>query len=283
VTFFRKMLSQKRFFNSYQPPDNSDEFWRRVFFHCSDPADICIDAPQSRPIEPHHFMLARSYLFAPGNNPKLLAKVFDAGADAVVLDLEDTVQLNQKLEARRMVADVLSKSLCSKSSVYVRVNVVLSGFWREDIAAVVAPGIAGIRLAKAESADEVKRADEALAVAEGKAGMPLGSLRIVPTIESARGVIAAFEIASAPHVEALSFGAADFVRDIGAAMHLGGDADELQTLYARSHLVAASRAAGIQPRISVSSGGHAFIRRRSRWSTRSSRRARMRLPRPKRW
>ncbi|MGH9839801.1 MAG: HpcH/HpaI aldolase/citrate lyase family protein [Blastocatellia bacterium] len=188
-------------------------------------------------------MIARSYLFAPGNNQKLLAKVFDAGADAVVLDLEDAVPLNQKLEARRMIADALSRPLAGKAPAYVRINAVSTDLWQDDIAAAVAPGLRGIRLAKAESAEEVRRASEALALAEGKAGIPVGALRIVPTIESARGVIAAFEIASAPRVESLSFGAADFIRDIGATV----DGDESQTLYARSHLVAASRAAGIQP------------------------------------
>jgi citrate lyase subunit beta / citryl-CoA lyase len=190
-------------------------------------------------------MLIRSPLFAPGNNPKLLGKVFTAGADAVVLDLEDAVPLKQKLEARKLVAGALSQSLLQKAIVYVRINPVSTDFWREDIAAVVGAGLHGIRLAKAESAAEVVRVGEALSEAEGKAGLSEGAIRIVPTIESARGLLAAFAIASAPRVESLSFGAADFVRDIGATV----DADESQTLYARSHLVAVSRAAGIAPPI----------------------------------
>jgi citrate lyase subunit beta/citryl-CoA lyase len=191
-------------------------------------------------------MLARSYLFAPGNNPTLLGKVFAAGADAVVLDLEDAVPLKQKAEARQLVAHALMKALSAgKVNAYVRINAVSTDLWRDDLAAALVPGLRGVRLAKAESAAELIRAGEALAEAEGKAGIEPGSLRVVPTIESARGLLAAFEIASAPRVEAIAFGAADFARDIGATV----DEDETQTLYARSHLVAVSRAAGIGPPI----------------------------------
>jgi citrate lyase subunit beta/citryl-CoA lyase len=188
--------------------------------------------------------LARSYLFAPGDNERLLGKVFDAGADAVVLDLEDAVALERKPLARRLVADQL-RSARKSPAVYVRINAISTDLWIEDIAAVVSPALTGVRLAKAESAEEIRALDAALGEAERAAGIAVGTLKITATIESAAAVMAAMEIARAPRVEALAFGAADFIRDIGASP----DEAETQTLYARSHLVVASRAAGINPPI----------------------------------
>jgi citrate lyase subunit beta/citryl-CoA lyase len=190
----------------------------------------------------------RSYLFAPGHHEKLLGKVFTSGADAVVLDLEDAVPADQKQSARDLVAAALkSRAVKGEASpaIYVRLNAVSTDLWRDDLAAAVGPAVRGIRLAKAEAADEVKAAGEALAAAEERAGIAVGSLVIVPTIESAAGVLAAAEIARQPRVEALAFGQADFVRDVGAET----DELETQTLYARSQLVVVSRAAGIRPPI----------------------------------
>lgn len=192
--------------------------------------------------------LARSYLFAPGDNERLLGKVFEAGADAVVLDLEDAVAPERKSQARQLVGEALKSLLNSRGSVplvYVRINAASTSFWQEDIAAVVSPALRGIRLAKAESAEEVHAVDAALSKAESLAGIAPGTLTITATIESAAGVMAAAEIARAPRVETFTFGAADFARDIGADV----DEAETQTLYARSHLVLASRAAGIRPPI----------------------------------
>jgi citrate lyase subunit beta/citryl-CoA lyase len=188
--------------------------------------------------------LSRSYLFAPGDNERLLAKVFDAGADAVVLDLEDAVAPERKPPARRLVAELL-RSARKSPAVYVRINAISTDLWIEDIAAVVSPALTGVRLAKAESAEEIRALDAALGEAERAAGIAIGTLKITATIESAAAVMAAMEIARAPRVEALAFGAADFIRDIGASP----DEAETQTLYARSHLVVASRAAGINPPI----------------------------------
>ncbi len=190
--------------------------------------------------------LARSYLFAPGSNERLLDKVFGAGADAVVLDLEDAVAPSQKLHARRLVSEVLTAHGHQNGpAIYVRINAFASGLWQEDIAAIVRPGLHGIRLAKAESAEEILAVDAALSGAEKESGIVVGVIRIVPTIESAAGVLAAGEIARVSRVEAFAFGNADFLRDIGA----DPDPSETQTLYARSHLVLVSRAAGLKPPI----------------------------------
>src|SRR5262249_3404232 len=100
-------------------------------------------------------------------------------------------------------------------------------------------------LAKAESADEVRALDQALSAAEAPVGLRDRSIRVVPTVESAVGVLAAGEMARLPRVEAMVFGAADFLCDIGAPP----DCSETATLYAQSYVVLVSRAAGLKPPI----------------------------------
>jgi citrate lyase subunit beta/citryl-CoA lyase len=168
----------------------------------------------------------RSYLFAPGHNAKLLGKVFDAGADAVMLDLEDAVPPEAKATARAMVAEVLTAH-----PAWVRVNAAHTA-WCEDDLAAVAEHAYGIRIPKVESAADVEW------VTARAPGTP-----IICAIESARGVLAAQDIAAVPGVRFLAMGGVDLQRDLNTT---GGN---LQTLYARSHLVLASRAAGIEPPI----------------------------------
>lgn len=168
----------------------------------------------------------RSYLFAPGHNAKLLDRVFRAGADAVMLDLEDAVPPEAKAVARSMVANVLLDR-----PAWVRVNAARTAWCEADLEAVGKLAF-GIRIPKVESPAEV---EWVIARAPGKP--------IICAIESARGVLAAQEIATVPGVRFLAMGGVDLQRDLNTT---GGN---LQTLYARSHLVLASRAAGIEPPI----------------------------------
>jgi citrate lyase subunit beta / citryl-CoA lyase len=168
----------------------------------------------------------RSYLFAPAHNEKLLGKVFDAGADAVMLDLEDAVPPDAKPAARALAVAALRER-----SAWVRVNAVRTAECGADLDAVGALA-AGIRIPKVESAEDVAW------VADRAPGTPL-----ICAIESARGILAAAEIAAAPGVRHLSIGGVDLRRDLGA-----GDGAE-PMLYARSHIVLASRAAGLAPPI----------------------------------
>ena len=169
-------------------------------------------------------MTNRSYLFAPGHNPKLLTKVFTAGADAVILDLEDAVPADAKDRARTMVAAALPQH-----PALVRVNAPRSDLCAADIDAF-AGHAAAIRIPKCESAGDVEW------VAARAPGVPL-----VPAIETARGVLAAQDIAHVPGVAHLSIGGLDLLRDLYA-----GDGN-LPMLYVRSHLVVVSRAAGLPP------------------------------------
>lgn len=190
--------------------------------------------------------LARSYLFAPGDDDRLVQKVFTAGADAVVLDLEDAVALEHKADARMLVARTLdARGSVPGVLVFVRVNSIQSGLWDRDLEAVLGRGLDGIRLAKAEAREEVEEVGRLLDRLERERDLSLGRITIVPTIESAAGVLHAAEIASAPRVTRLAFGSTDLLRDIGASE----SGAEEETLYARSHLVLVSRVARLQPPI----------------------------------
>jgi citrate lyase subunit beta/citryl-CoA lyase len=168
----------------------------------------------------------RSYLFAPGHNAKLLAKVFHVRADAVMLDLEDAVPPDAKDRARAMVAQV-----AAERPAWVRINAVGTATCEADLDAIVGLA-AGIRIPKVESPDEAQW------VAERAPGTPL-----IGAIETARGVLAAAEIATVDGIRHLSMGGVDLRRDLNA-----GEGN-LQTLYVRSHLVVVSRAAGLEPPI----------------------------------
>jgi citrate lyase subunit beta / citryl-CoA lyase len=166
----------------------------------------------------------RSWLFAPGHNERLLRLVFDAGADVVLLDLEDAVPPDLKDRARDMVGEVAAARPC-----WVRVNRARTEACGRDLDRLAGSAL-GLRIPKVESAAEVAW------VAERAPEVPLDC-----TIESARGVLAAFEIASAPACALLSYGGLDLAADLGIA---GGDQE---TLFARSFLAIATRAAGKPP------------------------------------
>ena len=168
----------------------------------------------------------RSYLFAPGHNQKLLAKVFDVGADAVILDLEDAVPDHAKDTARAMVADALTEH-----SAWVRINATQTHHAAADLAAVGALAH-GIRVPKVESVDDVRW------VADRASGK-----RLLCAIETAKGVANAFRIAEEPSVVHLALGGIDLQNDLGVSS--GGT----PLNYVRSHLVVASRAAGLGPPI----------------------------------
>ena len=168
--------------------------------------------------------MTRSWLFAPGHNEKLLDKVFQVGADEVLLDLEDAVPADMKDRARAMVAGTISSRRA-----WVRVNRPNTDTCERDLGAV-AGHAAGLRIPKVESAGDVHW------VRERAPDLPLTA-----TIESALGLLRAYEIASALGVVNLAYGGADLAVDLNI-----DESGEEETLYARSHLVVASRAAGIE-------------------------------------
>ena len=172
----------------------------------------------------------RSYLYVPGDDPRRIEKALATGADAVVIDLEDSVAPNRKEEARRNAARVLESG--PARPVFVRINAPGSELAARDISAVAALHLSGLRLPKVESLESVRLVAETLEELRSEAGIQC-------LIESALGLELAFEIArSHERVSGISLGEADLAADLGVR-------DEAGLLYARSRIVSASRAAGL--------------------------------------
>jgi len=188
----------------------------------------------------------RSALFAPGIKERVMNKALESGADAVILDLEDSVPAGSKREARLLVAKILDAAAGARTvpAIYVRVNAATSGLLDDDIEATVRPGLDAILLAKAESIEDVLRTAAAIDKRESQRGMKPGSVGIILMIESALGVYNCFNlIKAASRVAATCFGSArdgDLQTDLGCSWSVEGT----ELLYARSKVLLDTRAAG---------------------------------------
>jgi citrate lyase subunit beta/citryl-CoA lyase len=192
--------------------------------------------------EAHAMILHRSYLFAPGNHPRKVEKVFDAGADAVILDLEDAVAASEKVATRAVVAEALSRPRPCRA--YIRVNALDTGLTFGDLEAVIRPGLDGIILPKVERAADVQMVDWVMTELEKKLGLPEGGIDLMPIIETGPAVAAVRDIATAGgRMQRLSFGAGDYTRDMG----MDWTRDEAECAHARAEIVLASRVAGLEP------------------------------------
>ena len=170
----------------------------------------------------------------------MMSKAGLLGADAIILDLEDAVPLADKETARLFVRDSLAQLARQRSRVWVRINALATGMADEDLGWIVQPGLAGIVLPKVESASDVRQFASTTTSLENERGLGRESIKLMPILESAKGVLAAREIAAAdPRVIALAFGALDFTRDMG--IRLTREGSELQ--YARSYVAIVARAA----------------------------------------
>jgi len=184
----------------------------------------------------------RSFLFVAGIQPARFPKALEAGADAVVFDLEDTVPPPEKAGARISVAQALS--LPRRCKAYVRPNMLSSGYCEADLEAVVGAGLSGVMLPKIESAAEVQAIAGHLQRLEREKGLEQGSIDFIALIESALAFHRLDEIAAAsPRLTRLAFGAADYVHDLDMQWTEG----EQELAHARSLLVQASRVAGLEP------------------------------------
>ncbi len=186
--------------------------------------------------------LRRSMLYVPGNAPAMLRDAHIYGPDSVMFDLEDSVSPREKDAARHLVFQALRHYDYAGVERIVRINGLETAFGLEDIAAVVCGGVDAVRLPKTDGPEDIRAVEQAVAAAERRFGRPAGSVKLVAAIESARGILAVREIATAsPRLIAIAIGAEDFVTD----MHTSRSPDGIELLAARSMLVMAARAAGI--------------------------------------
>ncbi len=163
-------------------------------------------------------------------------------ADALVLDLEDGVPLGEKVTARQVVKDSLPGLSLRGQKVFVRINSLSSGLAEEDIEAIAFPGLEGISFPKPATGEDIEKVDMLLRAAEEARGLELGKIKIIPWVETAQGLINAFQIAStSPRVVGIAFGADDYATDLGIVRSEEG----IEFFYPRSVIAVASTAAGV--------------------------------------
>ena len=188
----------------------------------------------------------RTALFAPGIKDRVMGKALAAGADAVILDLEDSVPLATKAEARTLVAKTIDGVAAnpSRPGIYVRVNAASTGLLADDLEAVVRPGVDAVLLSKTENIDDVGQTAGSLDRLEKARGIGAGAVEIILQIENALGVYNCFNLIKAsPRVAATCFGSArdgDLQTDLGCSWSIEGT----ELLYARSKVLLDTRAAG---------------------------------------
>lgn len=184
----------------------------------------------------------RSLLFSPANRPEVTAKALASEADGVIVDLEDAVPAHAKAEAR----SALEGLVLPAKPVFVRVNDPSTEWHWADVGAAVRIGATGVIVPKAEQATDLVRLAGALAALEAGSAERADATLIVPLIESALGVLNAYELCTASdRVQAILFGSAeqgDLVADLGCEWTPDGTA----LLTARSAVLAAARAAGVE-------------------------------------
>jgi citrate lyase subunit beta / citryl-CoA lyase len=179
-------------------------------------------------------MRIRSYLYAPGNRPELMAKAARSGAHAVILDLEDAVPAAEKSGACVTVRAFLEAEPAIPA--FVRLNSGRAAL--QDLARIGVRGLSGVLVPKAEDPALIGEIDRALSESEARDGLDGGGAIIQPLIESVAGLYGLDALAQAsPRIRRVAFGAGDYVRDIRAQ----ATEPRTETLYARMYLVARSR------------------------------------------
>jgi citrate lyase subunit beta / citryl-CoA lyase len=185
----------------------------------------------------------RSSLILPVNVPRFVEKAYARGSDAVVLDLEDSVPAREKAAARTLVRDALAVAGRGGAEVLVRVNNDRA-LLDDDIEASVHPGLDGLAIPKAESADQIRRIVARIDALEQARGLTPGHVRLSLAVETPRGLLAVEEIATASdRIATMSIGVEDYCLELGVEP----SADGLELLYPVARLVTVCKAVGVQP------------------------------------
>ena len=180
-------------------------------------------------------------MFIPGNNPGMMQDAFIYAPDAIMLDLEDSVTMAEKDAARLLVYNALKTIDYGNIEMVVRINPLNTPYGKKDIEAVVKAGVHVVRMPKTETADEVREVEREIERVEQEIGC-LGRTQIMAAIESALGIVNAYEIAVASkRMMGIALGAEDYCANLKTQRTPGGD--ELRL--AREPIVVAARAAGI--------------------------------------
>jgi len=185
--------------------------------------------------------LFRSLVFVPGNNPRFLEKAKSLPADIVCFDLEDSVPDKEKKKARSLIKNTLKQRKKYSPDVFVRTNSPESGKIAADLKEIVQKGIDGIVIPKVNSAKELKQIEKTISALEKK--RKIKGIRLMPSIESALGVMNCYEISSSSkRIDALVFGIFDLLNDIGIEYTKGNPPGGK---YSRYKVPVAATAAGV--------------------------------------
>jgi citrate lyase subunit beta/citryl-CoA lyase len=187
----------------------------------------------------------RSQLFVPGNKEDWMRKAPRYGADALILDLEDSVPDEGKSQARVLVRQMLEELGPAGQTLVVRVNRLETGLTGDDLEAITCPFLYSVMLPKVQGPEDVVEVDVLLRFFERRAGMEVGGTFIDPALETAQGIRCAYDIATGSprvaHMGASGGKGGDTARSIGFQWTPGG----METLFLRSKVLVDSRAAGV--------------------------------------
>jgi citrate lyase subunit beta/citryl-CoA lyase len=187
----------------------------------------------------------RSLLFVPGTKAAWMEKAPQYGADALILDLEDSVPYAEKGTARTLVRQAIASLAARGQRLFVRVNALETALTGDDLSTIVCAGLSGILPPKVETVDDVQQLDTLLAYFERREGLRVGSIELIPTLETAKGIHHAYDIASAsPRVASIAGGAGKG-GDTNRSLGYRWSRDGVETLFIRSKVLLDARAAGI--------------------------------------
>ena len=184
----------------------------------------------------------RSLLFVPGNQPRMLERASGLKPDAFIPDMEDSVPIDEKANAREVTASYLARLAAGGVPVIPRVNSLDTGLLDNDLAAVVGEHIFGVSVGKIYTPEDIATISGKLEALERKVGIEVGSVRLVPWIETAMAIVKLYEICSASaRIVGVAFGAEDFTNDMG----IERTESEAETYFARNSIAVAARAADV--------------------------------------
>jgi citrate lyase subunit beta/citryl-CoA lyase len=187
-------------------------------------------------------MILRSPLFVPGNKANMLEKALGLKPDALVPDMEDSVPAAEKANARETIRSLLPRLAASGRPIIPRVNALDTEWIQADLAAVVGPHVLGVSVGKVRGAGDIAAVSQLIGELERRAGLAVGTLRLLPWIETAEAIVNVSEICRASErIVAVAFGGEDFTNDMGVERL----EDESQVAYARQALCVAARAAHV--------------------------------------
>lgn len=189
-------------------------------------------------------ILLRSFMFLPAYNTRFIDKALESDADALILDMEDSVPASQRQLARENIIQYSEKGLLDKKNIFIRINEFNTKDFAEDITQLTVQGVNGFMPSKVQSAEDIVFIDKLLSVLEIKNNMEKGTFKLTPLIETTSALMNINEIAkSSRRLLALCFGGEDYLNDLGSTYTY----QESAFVVPRSLIATAARAEGLLP------------------------------------